>query len=83
MKRRLVGGPMDGETIDSAADVLELDEAPGMAYHRTHLAIDPPDLQWWEHGKDHAPRSETVYEWHERDWVSPVVAAIREALDSA
>lgn len=57
-----VGGPLDGEPLEAAADVVTLAEAPGMAYHWTR---------------------DRVWEWHEYEWVSPEVEAIREAVRRA
>jgi hypothetical protein len=84
-EQRLIGGPMDGQRIEvrDGVSVVELAEAPGMAYHRTHrLVSGVEDPAWWEKNLPE-PKYETIYEWHEREWVSPAVAAIRGAVREA
>lgn len=81
---RLVGGPMDGQGIKSPAHVIELAEAPDMAYHRTaDTSVEPPDPDWWMKGLDEPADPERVYEWHERDWEPPAVRAIKAAVTEA
>lgn len=84
---RCVGGPLDGQDIDSPASVIELAEAPAMAYVRTRPTDtnwrDTIDHDWWMHGTPEPVPPEHVYEWHERGWVSPEVAMIRSAVREA
>jgi hypothetical protein len=73
-ERRLLGGPFDGQiATGDGADVIELDEDPTMAYHRTWLP-------WPPQGDEPL---ESVYVWAERDWVPPAVALIRQAVEEA
>lgn len=76
---------MDGETTEWMAGVVTLAAYPGMAYHRTL----PTDTDWRDQWHDDwsargsALVPERVYEWHELDWVSPDVAAIRAMVRDA
>lgn len=82
--RLLVGGPMDGQIIASTADVIELAETPDMAYHWTQdHRLPDPDPDWWMKGLPEPQPRPRIYEWHERDWESPEVAAIKEAVREA
>jgi hypothetical protein len=82
---RCVGGPWDGEDITSSADLMVLNEYPGMAYHRT-LPTDSDwrlayDHDWFIHGlKEPPPVPDEVWEWHPEPWVSPEVSMIRHAV---
>lgn len=80
MTRRFVGGPMDGQTTEAMADMIEMAGHPGMAYHRAHNPPFPPDPDWWIRGLPE-PQVEVIYEWHRRTWVPPVVRAIRDAIN--
>jgi hypothetical protein len=94
---KFVGGPMDGRDIaitegvnvvvgpaqewDDEALVIRPSRPQDMAYHRTHRQVSgSTDPDWWMKGEPE-PTFETIFEWHERDWVSPVVTAIREAVE--
>ena len=82
---RCVGGPWDGEDITSSADLLVIDGAPDMAYHRTRPTDtdwrDTYDHDWFMHGASQPPPPPAhVWEWHERDWESPEVAYIGDAI---
>jgi hypothetical protein len=84
---RLVGGPMDGQTITTCADVIELDGTLDMVYHWT-LPTDTNwretmDPDWFARGKPEPVAPQPVMEWHERGWVSPEVGMIREAVRKA
>ena len=84
MEYRLVGGPMDGQTIKTTGQVIELASHPGMAYHKTNAPEwQEPDPDWWMKGLPEPEPPEKVFEWHERDWDPPVVAAIRAAVIEA
>ncbi len=83
MSFRLIGGPMNGQTIDTPAQVIELSEAPGMAYHKcNYWPNGEPDPDWWMKGLDEPAPPEKVFEWHERDWEPPEVVAIKDAVRS-
>ena len=81
---RCVGGPWDGEDITSSADLLVIDGAPDMAYHRTR----PTDTDWREtypndwfmYQREPPPAPDYVWEWHERDWEPPEVRLIKELI---
>jgi hypothetical protein len=78
----LVGGPRDGRTIEipDHVSVVEMAEDPDMAYHRTHRLVSGSEDPYWFIRGLAEPQYETIFEWHERDWVSPAVAAIRAAV---
>lgn len=82
---RCVGGPWDGEDIASSADMMVLDEAPDMAYHRTRPTDTDwrsrYDHDWFIHGLPEAPPlPDYVWEWHGREWRSPEVQWIRDVI---
>ena len=91
---RCVGGPFDGRDIELAPSVNVLcpcltgrcDEEP-FVYHRTRPTDtnwrEEYDPDWWSRGKPEPVPPEHVLEWHERDWVSPEVASIRDAVNEA
>lgn len=75
---------MDGQEVDWESDIVTLAEAPGMAYHWTQdHSVPPPDPDWWMKGLDEPKPRERAYEWHEREWESPEVLAIRGAYREA
>ena len=77
-----VGGVFHGtfQPVAAGVSVVYMDEFPLMAYHRTYAntggSMDP---DWWMRNLSQ-PTSTVVFEWHEREWVSPAVQAIREAI---
>ena len=88
---RFVGGPFDGRDIDASTAIVcpcltGSCESEPFVYHRTR----PTDINWREtidhdwfvHGVPEPVPPEHVYEWHERDWYSPEVAMIRDAIES-
>lgn len=82
---RCVGGPFDGEDIDTTASLVTVEGHPGMAYVRTR----PTDTDWRSHidpnwfirGLPEPVPPTHVLEWHEDGWLSPEVRAIRSALE--
>lgn len=75
---------MDGKPLKSRADIVTLAEAPGMAYHWTHDHRQPePDHDWWMKGLPEPQPWPRVWEWHEYEWESPEVLAIRGAVREA
>jgi hypothetical protein len=89
-----IGGPFDGRDIELAAGVNVLCpcltgdcEAEPFVYHRTRPTDtnwrDTIDHNWFMHGTPEPVPSKHVLEWHERDWMSPEVAAIRGAVREA
>lgn len=80
-----VGGPLHGswQPVDPGISTVQMAEFPLMAYHRNHVptggSMDP---DWFMRNLPE-PTSIVVFEWHERLWVSPAVAAIRGAVDEA
>lgn len=80
---KCMGGPMSGQDVDWTADVVELGPEPDMAYHRTLPSDWTYEQFWWEMGLPEPVRPEKVYEWHEREWIPPVVRALREAVIEA
>lgn len=80
-------GPLAYAVVSSAADVIVFDEHPGMAYHWTRPTDtnwrETIDHDWWMHGTPEPVPPHKTWEWHERDWVSPEVAAIRGAIHEA
>jgi hypothetical protein len=84
---RAVGGPLDGQLITTAAQKVTFEGEPGMAYHRTRPTDsdwrDRYGDDWYIHGKEPPPAPDHVMEWHDEDWQSPEVAAIRAAVRDA